>query len=270
MGLWVVQLLVVAQAAAQTVGPPTMIKVYMAGLPRSGTTTTREALEHLGYTVTPGMPEMMSALDDEMIKVLDGTWTHAQFLTAMGERGYNVTGSPTGFKFWRAAAAAGAKIILSLRGPKSWAESISKTIGTHISFFQMRPFTFVPLLRRWGPWFKEVSELINGGPEKTLEVDTLMRQYKRYNDEVIASVPREQLLVFDVREGWAPLCRFLEVTDCPTEPVPDRKENKRASIEMMTPMLTAITWLWPVPPFILMLVIWACLRCCWRPRQKSD
>jgi Sulfotransferase domain len=36
-----------------------------------------------------------------------------------------------------------------------------------------------------------------------------------HNDEVRAAVPAERLLVFEVREGWQPLCAFLEV------PVPD-------------------------------------------------
>ena len=33
--------------------------------------------------------------------------------------------------------------------------------------------------------------------------------------QVRATVPPEQLLVFDVKEGWTPLCQFLRV------PVPD-------------------------------------------------
>ena len=33
--------------------------------------------------------------------------------------------------------------------------------------------------------------------------------------QVRATVPPEQLLVFDVKEGWTPLCQFLQV------PVPD-------------------------------------------------
>ena len=34
--------------------------------------------------------------------------------------------------------------------------------------------------------------------------------------QVKTSLPPEKLLVFDVKEGWEPLCRFLEV------PVPDK------------------------------------------------
>lgn len=40
--------------------------------------------------------------------------------------------------------------------------------------------------------------------------------FKLRNSEVEAALPRERLLVYDVSEGWEPLCSFLDV------PVPDR------------------------------------------------
>ena len=36
-------------------------------------------------------------------------------------------------------------------------------------------------------------------------------EFERHNAEVIATVPRERLLVFDVKQGWEPLCTFLGV-----------------------------------------------------------
>jgi hypothetical protein len=43
--------------------------------------------------------------------------------------------------------------------------------------------------------------------------------YRRWNDDVHARVPGERLLVYDVDEGWEPLCRFLG-RDVPAEPFP--------------------------------------------------
>ncbi|WP_308193535.1 sulfotransferase, partial [Nonomuraea sp. MG754425] len=34
------------------------------------------------------------------------------------------------------------------------------------------------------------------------------------------SLPPERLLIFDVRDGWAPLCRFLDVEPPAGEPFP--------------------------------------------------
>src|SRR5947209_1084232 len=54
--------------------------------------------------------------------------------------------------------------------------------------------------------------------------------FERHNREVVERVPRERLLVFDVAEGWEPLCRFLGVP-VPTEPFPHL--NDRASFGQM-------------------------------------
>jgi len=39
--------------------------------------------------------------------------------------------------------------------------------------------------------------------------------YERHNQEVIRSITPERLLIFEAREGWAPLCQFLG------KPIPD-------------------------------------------------
>ena len=49
--------------------------------------------------------------------------------------------------------------------------------------------------------------------------------------EVKRFVPAERLLIFDVREGWAPLCDFLGVEQ-PTEPFPHY--NKREQFRSRT------------------------------------
>ena len=43
--------------------------------------------------------------------------------------------------------------------------------------------------------------------------------YRRNNEEVRDTIAAERLLVFNVAEGWEPLCRFLE-TPRPATPFP--------------------------------------------------
>jgi len=62
------------------------------------------------------------------------------------------------------------------------------------------------------------------GPEGTFsDEDTspamLIKQMTRHNEQVMSVVPAERLLVWDVTQGWEPLCTFLEV-DVPDEPFP--------------------------------------------------
>ncbi|MFZ1989556.1 MAG: sulfotransferase, partial [Alphaproteobacteria bacterium] len=41
--------------------------------------------------------------------------------------------------------------------------------------------------------------------------DKMIAQFKRHIEEVKQAIPKERLLIFDVREGWEPLCGFLGV-----------------------------------------------------------
>lgn len=40
--------------------------------------------------------------------------------------------------------------------------------------------------------------------------ESALRAYRRRIEDVKAAFPAERLLVFDVAEGWEPLCRFLD------------------------------------------------------------
>jgi len=51
--------------------------------------------------------------------------------------------------------------------------------------------------------------------------------YEAWTERVVATVPADRLLVFDVRDGWEPLCEFLEV---PVPDVPYPRRNDRAEM----------------------------------------
>jgi hypothetical protein len=48
--------------------------------------------------------------------------------------------------------------------------------------------------------------------------------YRRHVAAVTAGLPADRLLVFNVAEGWAPLCRFLD-RPIPSQPFP--RSNSR-------------------------------------------
>ena len=53
-------------------------------------------------------------------------------------------------------------------------------------------------------------------------------------EDVINHVPKEQLLIYDVAEGWNPLCEFLELP-IPNENFPhlNKKENFHKMVKEM-------------------------------------
>ena len=59
------------------------------------------------------------------------------------------------------------------------------------------------------------GQLIRGWKEQPDPDAWLVAQYDKHVAQVKASVPPSKLLVFNVKEGWAPLCAFLG------KPIPD-------------------------------------------------
>ena len=53
----------------------------------------------------------------------------------------------------------------------------------------------------------------------------LINAFSTHNEAVRSAVPASQLLVYQVRDGWEPLCAFLG-TPVPTKPFP--RTNDRA------------------------------------------
>ena len=52
-------------------------------------------------------------------------------------------------------------------------------------------------------------------------------------------VPKDQLLVFDVREGWEPLCTFL---DLPIPDIPFPNVNDKRQIQAIYNMVRLLAW----------------------------
>ena len=105
-----------------------------------------------------------------------------------------------------------AKVVLNIRdSPEAWWYSFQNTLGPQFTWIY-RILTFsIPFLREqcsliWTITKKWRIEGGGFGPGK----------YKQHGEDVRKYVPRERLLEFNVKEGWEPLCKFLEV------PIPDQ------------------------------------------------
>jgi len=182
------------------------LKVVGAGLGRTGTASLKVALEELGVGRCYHMGEVMQdpMHIDHWINAADGKTDWDRFLG-----GYGATVDYPACSFWRELAEyyPDAKVLLSVRDATSWFESVNQTI--------MSP---------------RVREFINGSPfgEMTRRViydtldfrmddrDFMVSYFDRRIDEIRAAIPDERLLVYEVKQGWEPLCEFLDL------PVPDK------------------------------------------------
>lgn len=102
-----------------------------------------------------------------------------------------------------------ARFILTQRDPEKWADSFGATIYKLLAGKDEAP-------DEMRAWLGMASEVIaKTGFPPGLDRDELVRAFKSHNDAVRETIPASRLLVFEVKEGWQPLCDFLDV------PVPD-------------------------------------------------
>ena len=126
-----------------------------------------------------------------------------------------------------------AKVLLSVRDPDRWYESVSNTIYNVRRASTASPFSaamfsvvgvFVPHVKRGA---RMVNSLIWKGTFDGRFEDRryAIEVFERHNEEVMRNVPEDRLLVYEVKEGWEPLCEFLEVEVPGDKPFPHLNDS---------------------------------------------
>ncbi len=195
------------------------MQVIGLGVGRTGTLSLKLALERLGFAPCHHMLEVEDNLAAQVPlwkAALDG---HPDWEAIYNGYQSAVDWPTAGFARELIAAYPKSKFILTTRSPESWAESFSQTIGKLL----LEKDSFPAELQDWlGMVVRVVTKT---GFPPGLSVPDLMATFTAHNEAVIAALPPNRLLVFHVREGWAPLCEFLG-TPVPDEPFPRRNDRK--------------------------------------------
>ena len=103
-----------------------------------------------------------------------------------------------------------AKVVHTVRDPDRWYESTAETIYRARDVFRSAPLRYVPQIRDLYQMLDVViwDGLFDGRFE---DRDHAIDVYEQWTNHVTSTVPADRLLIFDVADGWEPLCRFLEV-----------------------------------------------------------
>ena len=112
-----------------------------------------------------------------------------------------------------------ARFVLTTRDPDKWADSFAATIYKLIGDRDQAP----PDKKAWLDMAAGV--IARTGFPAGLNQEELASAYVAHNEAVKAAVPASRLLVYQVKDGWGPLCQFLGVPE-PAEPFP--RTNHRA------------------------------------------
>ncbi|GIH97983.1 sulfotransferase family protein [Planobispora siamensis] len=208
-----------------------MLQVIGAGLGRTGTSSLKIALEHLGFAPCYHMFEVLG--DIERMR----QWTAvAQGAAPDWEaifHGYRACVDFPAAAYWRELADhyPEAKVILTLRDPDAWYESARKTIF-RLPRVLRHPVlgpalrTVLPAQARLTAFTRMLSAVNQDRRDIVFDRASALKYYERHNAEVRASVPPERLLIYRVGQGWEPLCDFLGVP-VPGTPFPRANDSSR-------------------------------------------
>lgn len=186
------------------------LNVIGTGVGRTGTYSLKLAINELGLGPCHHMEEVLLNMPTQLpmwVAAANGKpdWT------AIYEGYLSAVDWPTaGFFQELGAAFPKAKFVLTVRSPESWAESFSATIYKLLAGKEHAPKD----MHAWLDWAETV--IVKTGFPGGLDVAGLVKAFNAHTEAVKEAIPANQLLVFQVKEGWAPLCAFVGV------PVPDK------------------------------------------------
>ena len=194
--------------------------VIGAGVGRTGTYSLRTALNILGLGPCHHMEEVLQNAQVQVPLWQAAVTGHPDWSAIY--KGYvsTVDWPTAGFIPELYKAFPDAKFILTVRSPESWVASFSETIHMALAGKDQAP-----------PHIQERLAMVIAVIDKTgfpagLTKEQLEKAFNAHNAAVKALIPADQLLVYEVKEGWEPLCRFLG------KPVPQEafpRTNDRAA-----------------------------------------
>ncbi len=208
------------------------MKLIGAGMPRTGTLTQKMALEMLGLGPCYHMVNVLADLDQAPLweRALAGEPDWPRIFD-----GYQSTVDWPGGYFYRELADfyPEAKVLLSVRDPESWERSVRQTVWAvrnGESLIRLLSSAQGCVDPQWRAFLSMIDGLLwqgqgtfAGGHAEPAQMIAAMN---RHNEQVKRAITPERLLVWNVAEGWEPLCEFLEVP-IPGVPLPhinDRTE----------------------------------------------
>ncbi len=189
------------------------VHVIGAGVGRTGTYSLKLAINQLGLGPCHHMEEVLLNQPAQVPLWAAAVNGHPDWNAIY--KGYEsaVDWPTAGFVRELSAAYPSAKFVLTVRSPESWVQSFSETIYKLLAARDQAP-------KEMQAWLHMAVGVISktGFPEG-LNVADLMKAFVAHNDKVESTIPAHQLLIYQVKDGWGPLCAFLGVP-VPADPFP--------------------------------------------------
>lgn len=185
------------------------MKIICAGLGKTGTKSISKALRHLGFTVFDFEEQVFDFLDHWVDVFQNGAEPDVKRLYQDVDAVVDAPGNI----FWEEILEAfpDSQVILSERDEDSWLKSLTNQLEVLYSVPKYQRFYRTIL----SPTSRKMAFVINSSLNSALGTSNqkstcvIRKRYRAHNHRVKSLVPPEKLLVYNVNEGWKPLCDFL-------------------------------------------------------------
>ena len=179
------------------------LKVIGAGVGRTGTYSLRSAINELGLGPSHHMEEVLKHMPVQL-PLWQAALKGNSNWTAVYQGYQSAVDWPTaGFFRELVKTYPDAKFILTVRSPESWADSFSETIYALLAGRDNAP----PHMHPWIDWGTAV--IAKTGFPAGLDKAGLAKAFLAHTEAVKNAVTSKNLLIYEVKQGWEPLCRFL-------------------------------------------------------------
>ncbi|XP_076810153.1 uncharacterized protein LOC143452898 [Clavelina lepadiformis] len=214
------------------------MKVICAGMSKTGTKSLRAALTLLGYNVYDFL-ENYQYLGGEWNRIASEGGTTEDF-RRMFENVDAVTDMP-GCSFWDEIHKAfpDAKIIFTTRDEDSWLQSVEHQMAAEDHPLVHLMMLLSPTYWKLDRFMWRIDHAVSGTGMisrflRGVKINRLLTKmaYRKHNANVLQNAPKDKLLVYSVKEGWKPLCKFLGV-DVPSKPFPHKNKQGQMVEELM-------------------------------------
>lgn len=208
------------------------MKIIGAAYGRTGTKSLQIALEILGFGKCYHMEKLLRNPNGvgHWKDAMEGKKVNWDELFA----GYQSIVDFPGSMYYKELSAyyPDSKVILGLRDPETWYKSAYETIFSFDpgilfkmqvgmqAIYNKKARNLIQVLQLndkaiWGKYFEG----------KFKDKAYTIAKYKAHIEAVKKEIPKERLLLHDVKEGWEPLCEFLN-TEVPKEAYPRSNKNE--------------------------------------------
>jgi Sulfotransferase domain len=203
------------------------LKIIGAGMGRTGTASLKVAIESLELGDCYHMSEILQnpQRTEDWIDAAEGNADWDKIFSD-----YSASVDNPGCNFWKELADyyPEAKVILTVRDAGKWFDSTNETIHSveFASFIKNSPFGEMVQKTIWDKM-----------EDRMQDREYMIDFFEKRSAEIVDTIAADRLLVYQVSEGWEPLCEFLDT------PVPDiefpRINSRDETKEMLANLITA-------------------------------